>query len=396
MKGHDRGKEMNDKRVRRKKSRLIVMLISISTFFLGVLCTFLVTNSNICCKVYRISEDVVTFTSFLIAFVALVFAMITYFSIDAVNAITSMDGNVLENENYSIAYHEMVEKFAKCESQEAFSRTLFEICTPRKRVKTCMDFADDIQRIVDYLIWFAYVDFEQKQEEKSCEKKKPEKRWEIVAQEKLLKTIKHKKDKYDKLSNGINYLLDENIKLIETVFAYQRKRNQGEEFFVSELEDVRGEMLKNPISRIVYYDYLGLYYRRRAGAVLNECGEGSEEFSAKHMQAIFDYKYSEEQLFRYRCLINRAHYCFDQAQKLSNKNVLWDGYIKYNSVRIDVMEYLVRRSPSFQEVVKKIDEVICAREEVLFLFRGENAYLNIEFEKEVERARQLRNNFMKI
>ena len=51
---------------------------------------------------------VISFISFVVSTVALAVALRTYFSIDAVNSITSMEGNVLQNEKYSVSYPELI------------------------------------------------------------------------------------------------------------------------------------------------------------------------------------------------------------------------------------------------------------------------------------------------
>lgn len=48
--------------------------------------------------------DLITISSFIIDLVALIVSLYVFFSIDAVNKVTSMDGNVLENERYSLDY----------------------------------------------------------------------------------------------------------------------------------------------------------------------------------------------------------------------------------------------------------------------------------------------------
>jgi hypothetical protein len=63
-----------------------------------------------CLKVYPIKNtaDLVLFVttvgSLVVSFSAFIFAMKTYLSIDSVNVITQMEGNVLENENYVTSF----------------------------------------------------------------------------------------------------------------------------------------------------------------------------------------------------------------------------------------------------------------------------------------------------
>ena len=48
--------------------------------------------------------------SLIISVVALIVALSTYFSIDSVNKISSMEGNVLCNENYNAEYPHLIEQ----------------------------------------------------------------------------------------------------------------------------------------------------------------------------------------------------------------------------------------------------------------------------------------------
>jgi hypothetical protein len=51
-------------------------------------------------KVNNSSEIIIAFISLVVAVVALVISLMTFFSIDEVNAISRMDGNVMENPRY--------------------------------------------------------------------------------------------------------------------------------------------------------------------------------------------------------------------------------------------------------------------------------------------------------
>ena len=73
-----------------------------------------------CCLaiwVYYLKEgkDLLNFTismvGFCIALLALFIAVRTYTSIDSVNNITKMDGNILDNERYVVSLPELIDKF---------------------------------------------------------------------------------------------------------------------------------------------------------------------------------------------------------------------------------------------------------------------------------------------
>lgn len=365
-----------------RSTKVWAWIISIVTFVLGVLVTLLLLDSNDSTKIVPWAENTILITSFVISFVAFVFSMITYFSIDAVNSVTAMDGNVLENEDYAIAYEEMIDNFMDEADQKAFSEKLFKIVRCPRRTKSCIVFADHLQNILDHIILFAYVDLTDNEIRKECDK--------------LIKIIQEEANYYKKLSNGIKYQLDENIKLIAYIMDYQKARSKKHDWEFSKLENIRGNMLKNPISKILYYDYLGLDYRRKAGKILSTCEYVKGEFESESMCAIMKYEYSEDDMKHINCLIERADICFVKAQELAKENILWEGYISYNKARIEIMKYLIGKGQTKENILAELDRIISVRENVEYLFSRTNSYLNTQFKKEVDTVKKLKENFEKV
>lgn len=64
--------------------------------------------------------------SLIISAVALFIALVTYSSIDSVNVISSMEGNVLCNENYNAEYSFLVGKYKDCRTQEQLEQAMFD------------------------------------------------------------------------------------------------------------------------------------------------------------------------------------------------------------------------------------------------------------------------------
>ena len=373
----------------KKKTRIIVLLISLIAFLLGVAFTALFMSPAVSLDFHTFSDNAVSYISFIISFIAFVFSMITYFSIDSVNSITAMDGNVLENENYSIAYEEVVDSFRKCKEKETFTEELLQCVAPQKQTISCMEYADELQKIIDYIIWFAYVDLGNEAVSKRCGE--------------LVDVIKKEQQRYSKLSNGINYMLNENVKLIEYVLLYQKIRNSRTEGVFSKLENIRGDMLRNPVSKIVYFDYLGLDYRRKAAAVLDGTvketmkkaglNEG-REFQTDYMKTVQALTLKDEQREQFDCLSSRALDCFIKAEEYAADNVLWNGYIQYNKLRVDIMRYLVFKEKTREELIADIDNTIKARKNVQFLMNRGGSYLDKMFEDETGRVLELKENFM--
>lgn len=365
-----------------RNTKVWAWVISVITFVLGVMATLLLLDSTDSTKVVPWAENIILITSFVISFVAFVFSMVTYFSIDAVNSVTAMDGNVLENEDYAIAYEEMIDNFMDEADQKAFSKKLLKIVRCPRKTKSCIIFADYLQNILDHIILFAYVDLNDNEIRKECDK--------------LIKIIGDEANYYKKLSNGIKYQLDENVKLIAYIMDYQKARSKKQDWEFSKMENIRGNMLKNPISKILYYDYLGLDYRRKAGKILSACEYVKGEFESESMRAIMKYGYSEEDMKHINCLIERADMCFVKAQALARENILWEGYISYNKVRIEIMKYLIGKGQTKEYILAELDRIISVRENVEYLFSRTNSFLNTQFKKEVDTVKELKENFEKV
>ena len=361
-----------------RNKKVLAWIICIVTSVIGVLMTILLIDSRDTTKVMPWAENTILITSFVISFVAFVFSMVTYFSIDAVNNITAMEGNVLENENYAIAYEEIIEKFKDETDEKSYTKKLLEEVRCPRKTKSCIVFADYIQNMLDHIILFAYVNPgpESKEEYKQACKD-------------LVEVFKDETKYYKKLSNGIKYQFDENIKLIEYILAYQSEDNLG----ISKLENVRGEMLRNPISRVLYYDYLGLNYRRKASYILKTDVYDGNEYEMENMLAVMQHQYSEDDMKHVECLLERADICFAKAQELTKENILWEGYVSFNKVRVEIMKFLIGKGKNKNEIINQMRKVIRVRENVEYLFRRNQSYLNSRFEEEVERATNLNASF---
>jgi len=63
----------------KKKTRIIVLLISLIAFLLGVAFTALFMSPAVSLDFHTFSDNAVSYISFIISFIAFVFSMITYF-----------------------------------------------------------------------------------------------------------------------------------------------------------------------------------------------------------------------------------------------------------------------------------------------------------------------------
>ena len=365
------------KKLRFKKTYLIIAMIVIGSITAGILWA----NFD------EFQGNWINVTSFIISIIALIIALITYFSIDSVNSITTMEGNVLENENYTVAYTEMLRKFSDCATKEQFQNKLFtEVCEGiQQKGDTCIQFADSIQNMIDHIIWFAYLDFSNEDFRKNYDK--------------MMRCAEKRLRHYSKLSNGIQYTLHENVKLIKYVLGYQMNRNLSYGYITS-LEDVRGGMIRNPMAQIVYYDYLGLHYRRKAAELLKTCGCKTPEFSREYMQFVRDYEFSEGTKRNIHLLLNHAETDFTRANEIAKDDILWKNYLFFNVVRTKIMVWLLEgnNSPvSYEQIENLLNETIRVRREVKFFYDSiAGGYLKSMFEKECEYAEKLMIEFQNI
>lgn len=345
-------------------------------------------------------------SALVVSLIALVISIVTFFSIDRVNSITSMEGNVLENEDYTVATAELVHEYDQCIDEHDFTRQLLNnVSYPdfsgrsvrRKqrhhwkrracmKTRSVMEFTDLIQNFIDHLIWFAYID----KEPETAERKQA-----------IVNSMKKSLLKYEHLSNGIQYQIEENFKLIDYILLYQDKRRKDD--YDYSMENIRGRMLKNPISLILYYDYFGLSRRRHAKAIIDSClhkeSNGKiKEFTAEHMSAIWNCYYSETEVEEIRFYLQDAKKCFLTAMEKANEDVLWKGYISYNVVRTDIQAMLIGKDSSpgtIDRLREELDDTLRARKDVCILYGGDS-YLTQQFRKETERAETLREEFEKL
>lgn len=354
--------------------------VSVILILLVVILTFLLWQYDVTDSVFDYLSHSIEITSFIIAIIALIVALTTYFTIDSVNNISSMAGNVLENSNYAVEPSLLVKEYSAAKTPEEFRKKLLRDMNKfvKKHNKTCMEFADSIQYVIDRLIWLAYID---RSDYKYAKEKK-----------KLLKRIEKKNKRHCKLSNGMQYTLNENIKLIKYVMQYQQNAD-SDDYKTSNIADIRGRMIQNPVSKIIYYDYLGLDYRKQAKMLLNVSGTAANEFSVENMTKIKEHSYKIEELDKIKLLLGIAEDAFYKAEKYAEGDILWEGYIKYNLVRILIVYFLIEDEKiQGEQLLEKLEEVINARMRVCLIYKNKEGYLATKLQEELNSAKALYSN----
>lgn len=366
-----------------KKNNVVYSIVSIAmAVALGIIA------ANITIKIREQTSYAVDISALIVSFIALVISIVTYFSIDKVNNITSMSGNVLENSTYSVATSELVNEFNGCNNDKDFTKELLDSVShpkngnPIGKTKSIIEFADLIQNFIDHLIWFAYID-----DEPDTYKKKEE----------IVKDLEKNLEKYEQLSNGIQYLLKENLKLIQYVLLYQDSTRNNT--YERNMENIRGRMMTNPVSQIVYYDYYGLCRRRQAKRIMRSGlpEYDDDEFSANNMIAILKHDYKKDETEKIIFFLDQAMKWFNKADKLTDDDILWKSYISYNKVRTKIQRLLILKDTSDQSMTVIKQDLKCAldaRMAVCILYGEEDNYLSQKFSGEYKYTEELFNNFI--
>ncbi|MGN5149208.1 hypothetical protein ACTG23_04630 [Aeromonas enteropelogenes] len=210
-------------------------------------------------------KDLLNFTisivGFCIALLALFIAVRTYTSIDSVNNISKMDGNILDNENYVTSLPELISHF-KSQNEKDLDNKIFESIEYKlkKESHTAVHFADTLQYIIDLIVIFPAVF-----NASDTDRKRYKERMESI----LNNIDKRRKILYS-ISKGNSIQITESIKLFKAVVAYQRFVSDGNFNIHADLLHVRGPILRNPVTKTIYHNYLGLYYNKKGMHLLRE------------------------------------------------------------------------------------------------------------------------------
>lgn len=355
----------------------IYTILIIIAIFLIVLYYIFISNTHTIEFALQSSSIIISLASFNISF-------ITFTSIHSINQATSMNGNVLENDSYSVSYCNLLRNFDECTTEEEFSNKLIQtICNDLNKNKyTCMQFSDSIQKIIDHIILFPYINDSNKT--KGFYKK-------------IIKEIDSRYDIYDSLSNGTQYTIRENIKLIKCVLQYQNNDLAIND--ILDLQDISSGLIKNPISKIIYFNYLGLYFLKKTDNFIKGKTNNSYIYNQcdDYWEAIKEVTFTAEDKDYISMLLSCASQALKKAEESAKKDVLWQGYIKYNIVRVYLLEFLIDSGKDSGELSTYINEVIHQRKNVYRFFAlKESSYLNSKLKYELQLSLKLSSDFNKI
>lgn len=276
---------------------------------------------------------VVTILSVVIALLAYHISVKTYVSIDAVNAISRMDGNVMENEHYRTSLLSMMRRFNSKSKDETCDSLLdyLEEQFDEDCINSGAKLADSIQKMIDIIILFSLV-IERKRAKGPASA-------EIRRIETLIETIEERVDDFEQLSEGSCILLRESVKLLKAVYEHQcYEAGYHPADSSTMLIDVRGVMLKNAISRTIYFNYMGLFFMSKSMKTINRCiaGKAADAFSIDAGGLLMDMPCSSDKGLAVVYLEEALRNFTNAAEHISDE-LMWNSFIQYNKARAEYL-----------------------------------------------------------
>lgn len=329
--------------------------------------------------VYDLKEgkDLLSFTistvSFCIAVLALFITVRTYTSIDSVNNISKMEGNILDNENYVTSLPELINQF-KSQDENTLEKEIFDSIEHKlkKESETAVLFADTLQYIIDLIVLFPAV-FNASETNKVLYKKR---------MDTILSEVDRRCEILHSVSKGNSIQITETIKLFKAVVSYQSFVADDNFNIHADLLHVRGPILRNPVTKTIYHNYLGLYYNKKGMHLLRESLNMNSvdilsidglELAQKNINTIEPSILEEVSMY-----LKSAAEQFDKALKVSSEDVMWPGFINYNKAR--TVYFLALLSNTKLNWLDILDEAIESRsrlnrliDEILMIDRSKSA-----------------------
>lgn len=340
------------------KQRIYIATVLLALLFGFVLAVWLFKSKD--------QVDITAFTvavlSGVISLVALFIALQTYISIDSVNSITKMEGNILDNEYYVTSIPEFIETYPQITVPALRDAVLSELKLKLKlHSATAVDFADTMQSMIDVLVLFPAMELNQDSSS---------------AIQSLISQIKAKTADFQAVSRGNSIQIQQAVKLFEAVCEYQRLTANASSQPIDKaivnngLLKVRGPVLRNPVSATVYYNYLGLYYRKCAVALLGGNDSGALSLLKAWRGAALN-RLSPENVERLQRYLSLSETALERALLLSKEDPMWRGYIIFNQARVRFMNVLLFDQPmdEVEVALSQMSEAIAARSTLNELIR---------------------------
>ncbi|EAS41339.1 hypothetical protein C9J48_26670 [Photobacterium profundum] len=370
-----------------------------------VIAALVALSSAFAIWIYYIKEgkDLLNFTisivGFCIAVLALFIAVRTYTSIDSVNNISKMDGNILDNENYVISVPELVRRF-QCHDEKTLEKELFKSIELKlkRESDTAVLFADTLQYMVDLIVFFPAV-FNASDIDKEAYRKR---------MGSILSEMERRRGILHAVSKGNSIQITETIKLFKSVISYQSFVADKSFNIHADLLHVKGPILRNPVTKTIYHNYLGLYYNKKGMFLINESLglKGIDALSIEGVKLVrkkiglMSPSNKEDAIMYFKSACEQ----FERAHLACGDDIMWPGFIDYNKAR--TLFFLLLLTNEENEWLEVMNNAIEARsrlnrmiDEVLTVHSSEkqqvnNTHLRKFFMYQEELARMVKLNIL--
>ncbi len=311
------------------------MKASITKFY-SLVILFSIISITIALKLYfdspRETTDLlnllIAIISLLIALFAFHISLRTYLSIDSVNNISRLDGNVMENEGYRTNIVALLHQFSDYDQVESGNKLLRYASNLfiSKKEYSGIEFANNLQQLVDILVLFPFF-FKTENAGYSQSIKN-----EINS---LMHNVKTKFDRLNQVSSGTLFLLEETIKMIDAVITHQQSMSESAFSKASSIQQVRGTMLKNHLSKTIYYNYFGLYNLHKALEHISAIVAPRKISALETIEYLYHTQLDKQDtnLKIATIYLQDAVAAFNKAISFIREDLMWNGFIKYNLSR---------------------------------------------------------------
>lgn len=278
------------------------------------------------------SELMIAAISLGVALIALYISLRTFYSIDEVNAISRMDGNVMENPRYRPNILRAVFRFPQIgftETSEALM-SYMEDLFDHKNKQSGAHLSDSVQEVADMMVLVPFFIQTNNQKNSSVH---------LQRVSSLIATMKRRVENFKEISDGSCKLLDETVNLIDSVFSYQKMTANGQSD-PSKLLEIRGSIFINPVSCILYNNYLGLYFLQRATSILCNYQTGLSLKQQIEQAAIC----SPDNKALALIYADKASISFKKAKEHIGDDNIWRAFVCFNIARAEYMRQLLEKS----------------------------------------------------
>jgi hypothetical protein len=275
---------------------------------------------------------IVAVVSLAVALVAIYFSLRTYYSIDEVNAISRMDGNVMENPRYRPNILRFIFRFTEVDYTKASEDLLKDMEEPflGKGTKSGAHLADSVQEVADMMVLIPFFIHTTEYAKSAIHQGRVSN---------LLKIMKYQVRNFKEISDGSCKLLEETVNLIEAVFAYQNMSEDGSQG-PAKLLEIRGSIFITPVTCILYNNYLGLYLLRRARMIISA---HDTNLSPRELMDRANICSSNDKSIAY-VYCSKAVSCFKRAEENIGDDMIWKAFVCFNVARADYMKQILNES----------------------------------------------------